>query len=116
MPVKDMKQNARGGYYHTLSETPTFRIVLEDPRKVEITDLTVVMDTWYASSARCYLLNVNTGEWDAVEINKPVKHPEDYLDAEGRLYCQFRPNTTDAYMDIPTPGVSLEGRVRNAAD
>ena len=119
MPAGETQADPKNGYskyYHTLSETPTFRIMLEDPRKVEITELTVVMDTWYASSARCYLLNVNTGEWDAVEINKPVKHPEDYLDAEGRLYCQFRPNTTDAYMDIPTPGVSLEGRVRNAAD
>jgi hypothetical protein len=119
MPAGEMtpdSKNSYSQYYHTLSETPTFRITLEDPKKTEITAMSIVMDTWYANSAKCCLLNVNTGKWDAVKINEPIKHPEDYLDAEGRLYCQFRPDTTDAYMDLPTPGVSLEGRVRNAAD
>lgn len=119
MPAGESPQNARNGYskyYHTLSEVPTFRFTLEPAEKVEVTALSIVMDTWYASSASCYLLNVNTGKWNAVNMNEAVKHPEDYLDAEGTLYCQFRPNTNDAYMDIPTPGVSMEGRIRNAAD
>ena len=119
MPAGASQVDPKGSYsryYHTLSETPTFRFVMESPQDVQITSMKIVMDTWYASSAKCYLLNVTTGTWEAAEINKNIRHPEDYLAADGTLYCQFRPATNDAYMDIPTPGVSLEGRVRNAAD
>ena len=117
MPAGEMAADPNGGYrlyYHSLSETPTFRFDLDRPSEVEITALSVILESWYVNDAKCFCLNAGTGEWEEVPINKNIDHPERYLDAEGRLYCQFRPNTHESYAEINTPGIQLEGRTRNA--
>ena len=113
MPVKDMKQNARGGYYHTLSETPTFRYDLSGLKGVRIDKLRLTMEQYYNSQMKAYALNTVTGGWDEIRVNEDITNPENYLDQEGNLYLQFRPTTQEMYADIPTPMITIEGRAES---
>ena len=69
------------------------------------------LEEYYTRQSWAYALNARTGEWDEVPINEPIANPEDYLDAEGKLYLQFRSDTQDQYVDIPTPGLLIEGKL-----
>ena len=113
MPVKDMKQTARAGYYHTLSETPTFRYDLSGLKEVRIEKLRLTMEQYYNSQMKPYALNTLTGEWDEIRLNEDIPDPGNYLDQEGNLYLQFRPATQELYADIPTPLITIEGRAES---
>ena len=113
MPVKDMKQTARAGYYHTLSETPTFRYDLSGLKEVRIEKLRLTMEQYYNSQMKPYALNALTGEWDEIRLNEDIPDPGNYLDQEGNLYLQFRPATQELYADIPTPLITIEGRAES---
>ena len=116
LPTEPMQLSQYSKYYHTLSDNPTFRFELEKPSEVTPDSLYVLMDSWYANQCVAFALNAKTGEWDEITLNKGLNHPEQYLDAEGCFYCQFRPLVLDAYTDIPTPLISMEGRTAHAAD
>ena len=60
------------------------------------------------------VLNVEKHIWEEIRLNEDVRNPERYLDEKGRLYVQFRTDSMDMYSDIPTPMISLEGRLENA--
>ena len=60
------------------------------------------------------VLNVEKHAWEEIRLNEDVRNPERYLDEKGRLYVQFRTDSMDMYSDIPTPMISLEGRLENA--
>jgi len=113
MPVKDMKQAARATYYHTLSETPTFRYDLSRLKDVKIEKLQLTMENYYNSQMKPYALNALTGKWDEIRLNEDIATPGNYLDKEGNLYLQFRPTTQELYAEIPTPTITVEGRVEN---
>jgi len=102
-----------GYYYFPLSELPTFRFSPEGLGRMEISSLVIGIGEWYANEARCYLLNAVSGEWEETAVNRPVENPENYADANGNLYCQFRPMAGETYTDIPAPTLTLEGRVKD---
>lgn len=100
--------------YHDLSENPVFRFIPECPKGVRITSMSISVP-YYDAQVRCFLLNAVTGEWDEIRVNQNIKNPEQYLDENGQLFCRFEPAVRTEYgVDIPTPGLSLEGRDPNA--
>jgi len=109
-PGKDMKQGATRSYYYALSEIPTFRYDLSGIRDVKIEKLRLEMENWYGSQMKPYALNAATGKWDEIKLNEEIPKPEQYLDGDGMLYLQFRPDTQELYAEIPTPMISVEGR------
>ena len=113
MPAGDMV-GAASRYYHTLSEYPTFRFTLEDTGDLEISRLMISLESWYVGQTNCFLLNAYLKTWDPVSLNEAVKNPALYLDRGGNLYVQLRPAVNDAYADVPTPTLTLEGRVKHA--
>ena len=61
-----------------------------------------------------FALNAEKREWEEIKLNEDISNPGRYIDAEGRLYLQFRNDTQDMYADIPTPLINLEGRLEHA--
>lgn len=116
LPGKDMPQTTAKSYYHTLSEIPTFRFDLSGLKGARIDKLRLVMEKWYSGQTTAWALNAGTGTWDAIGLNEDIPQPEKYLDREGNLYLQFRPDTQEMYAEIPTPMIMLEGRDGHAAD
>ena len=114
MPTDKRVQNSKQTYYHTLSEDPTFLFVLDGMEGVKVERLQVVVDAYYSRQARAYALNTETHEWDEIKLDEDISDPGRYLDSEGKLYLQFRDNTSDMYADIPTPLINLEGRLEHA--
>ena len=114
LPTDEELLNGQQLYYHTLIDNPTFRFVLEGIDGVRITSLTVQMESYYEGEARAYALNAEKRVWEEIRLNVPVKNPGQYLDPEGRLYLQFRTDKMNMYADIPTPVISLEGRLEHA--
>ena len=110
-PAGEYRNPGAGTSYHSLVEQPTFRFDLESLRSVRLDKLQITMEEYYTRQSWAYALNARTGEWDEVRINEPIANPEDYLDAEGKLYLQFRSETQDQYVDIPTPGLLIEGKL-----
>ena len=49
-------------------------------------------------------------------MNEDIPEPGNYRDGEGRLYLQFRPDMNEMYAEVPTPMITLEGRLENAAN
>ena len=117
MPAGDMEESSQQkhyGYgYSVLDEKPTFRFSPEGLENTEITKLAVCLEEWYTQDVRLYVLNTRRQEWEEASVNKPLTRPQDYLDADGNLYCQFRPVAADVYAEIPAPTLLLEGRVKN---
>ncbi len=107
-------RNAYYSYYFPLSEKPTFRFTLQDLDRTVITNLTIGMEQWYLNEAKCYLLNTETRKWEEITLNSPVHRPDQYVDGNGNLYCQFRPVSGENYTEIPAPALTLEGRVKDA--
>ena len=60
--------------------------------------------------------NTKLKTWVEVKMNTPLKQPEQYLDEEGSLYCQFRPKVSDSYLDIPEPTLALEGKMKEGGE
>ncbi len=116
MPGAEMQLSQYARYYHNLNETPTFRFTLEKPSEVQVDRICLNMETWYTSQMTAYVLNAATREWEEIVLNKDIPDPVRYLDAEGNLYCRFRPLSYDNYTDIPLPTIQMEGRAANAAD
>jgi hypothetical protein len=114
MPAGEMDRNEYNVYSNPLSETPTFRFSLGDTSNVNISKLMIGMDSWYASQARCFLLNAYLHTWEEIDMNKAVKNPALYLDRSGNLYCQFRPSGNESYAEVPVPSLTLEGRLKDA--
>ena len=118
LPEADMPETDNGGKYYynfyPLNELPTFRFAPEDIGNVEITRLVIGMEEWYLNELKCYVLNAKQRIWVEVRPNTALQRPEQYLDRDGNLYCQFRPASGESYTDIPAPTLILEGRVKNA--
>ena len=110
LPGRDMKSTVRQNYYHTLSETPTFRFDLSGLKDVRISRLCLKMDNYYSSGMKTYALNAATGAWDEIDLNTDIPEPEKYRNGEGNLYLQFRPVTQEMYAEIPTPMIIVEGK------
>ena len=115
-PDKELPAAQQRTYYHPLNETPTFRYDLSGLKDVRIDKLRLAMESFYASEARAYALNTVTGVWDEIRMNEDIPEPGNYLDGEGRLYLQFRPDMNEMYAEVPTPMITLEGRLENAAN
>ena len=116
MPTEPQAMSGRQTYYQSLTDTPTFRYTLEGVENVKFSKLQVQMEYYYEGQARAYALNVNTGKWEEIKLNKDIENPGKYLDSKGQLFLQFRSDSSDMYADIPMPMITLEGRVDNAAD
>jgi hypothetical protein len=117
MPTGDMEILRGSGYYSEycpLTEKPTFRFAPEGIENLEISSLKIGMDQWYVSDSKLFVLNVNQRVWVEVPVNQPLKRPEQYVDKNGNLYCQFRSASGDTYAEIPKPTLTLEGRVKDA--
>ena len=106
--------SGRSYAWYPVSEMPTFRFTLQDATSMNITSLSLNMESWYTSDVQCYVLHSRLKTWVQAELNAPLLHPEKYLDASGSLYVQFRPVTPDSYAEIPAPGLTLEGTVKQA--
>jgi len=115
-PGKELPAAQQRTYYHPLNETPTFRYDLGGLKDMRIDKLRLAMESYYTNDARAYALNAETGAWDEIRMNEDIPEPGRYLDGEGRLYLQFRPNTNEMYAEVPTPMITLEGRLENAAN
>ena len=70
------------------------------------------MEEWYLSDLHCYALNARLNKWVEVTPNTSLQQPEQFLDAEGNLYCQFRPKTPGDYISIPAPTLTVEGTLK----
>ena len=57
-----------------------------------------------------------TGAWDEIRTNEDIPEPANYVDGEGRLFLQFRPDTQEMYAEVPTPMITLEGKAVERAD
>ena len=113
-PTDRPLQSGKTAYYHTLSETPTFLFSLPDLKGVKVESLELTMSIYYLSESKAYLYNWKTGEWDETTANEKVENPERYMDAEGRIFVQFRLESQDMYAEIPSPMISLQGRLEHA--
>ena len=114
MPTEERVQNGKQLYYHTLNENPTFLFALDGMEGVDVKKMQVLIDSYYARQARAYALNMETRDWEEIKLNEDIKAPGRFLNAEGRLYLQFRDASGDMYADIPTPMITLEGRLEHA--
>ena len=70
------------------------------------------MEEWYAKDLRCYVLNPRLKTWVEVTVNAPLQRPDQFLDGNGDLFCQFRPAAADSYTSIPAPTLTVEGRLK----
>ena len=114
-PAGDIQEDpsAKNYYsYYDLSERPTFRFCPEGILDVEISKLIIGLDNWYANEVRCYVFNVRLKTWVETELNAPLQHPEQFLDGNGNLWCQFRPAVADSYISIPVPALTVEGTLK----
>ena len=98
--------------YYDLNELPTFRFCPDGISDVEVSKLIIGMDDWYTKEARCYVFNIRLKTWVEAELNTPLQHPEQYLDGNGNLWCQFRPAVADSYTSIPVPTITVEGTLK----
>ena len=114
MPTDEPVQNAKQTYYHSLSETPTFRFTMEGMAGVKIEKMQVLVDSYYANQCNAYALNAAKGEWEEIKLNEDISDSGRFLDQDGRIYLQFRNATQDMYADIATPLINLEGRLEHA--
>ena len=115
MPIEGAyEEDSKQDSYYILSNNPTFLYTLEGMEGAKLNSLRVVLDAWYSEQARVFVLNVEKHIWEEIRLNEDVRNPERYLDEKGRLYVQFRTDSMDMYSDIPTPMISLEGRLENA--
>lgn len=116
LPTDELVQNTRQQYYHSLSETPTFRFILKDMDGVKVEKMQVVIDSYYGNMTKVYALDAENRQWTEISVNTDIPDPGRFIDKGGKLYLQFRKDTQDMYADIPTPLISLEGRVEHAED
>lgn len=119
LPAGDVKEkenlyNKYGYNYFPLREKPTFRFSPEGLKDMDISSLMITMADWYANESKCYVLNIKRKIWVEVKMNEEITRPEQYVDKDGNLFCQFRAVSADTYMEITAPSLSLEGRVKNA--
>ena len=114
MPTDEPVQNAKQMYYHQLDETPTFRFRMDGMEGVKVEKLQVLLESYYVNQSRAYALNAETREWEEIKLNGDIQDPGRYLDGNGTLYLQFRSNSQDMYADVPTPMITLEGRLEHA--
>lgn len=115
MPTSRWVPNAKQLYYHTLNETPTFMFNLTGIAGVKVEKLKVLMEeNYYAGQCRVYALDAEENQWKAINLNEEIPDPNRFLNKDGMLYLQFRNNTSDIYADIPTPMITLEGRMEYA--
>ena len=113
MPAGDMPSDpSQKYYYYDLNERPTFRFCPEDLQDVEISGLTVGMEEWYLNDLHCYVLNLRLKTWVEVKPNTPLQRPDQFLDENGNLWCQFRPVTAESYTSIPAPTLTVEGMLK----
>ena len=111
-PAGDMQEDTSSPKYYTyydLNERPTFRFCPEGISDVEISKLIIGMEDWYTKETRCYVFNIRLKTWMETELNTPLKHPEQFLDENGNLWCQFRPVVAENYTSIPVPTITVEG-------
>ena len=116
LPTDELVQNTKQQYYHSLSETPTFRFTMKDMAGVKAEKLQVMIDSYYSNMAKVYALDSEDQQWTEISVNSDIQDPGRFIDEDGKLYIQFRSDTQDMYADIPTPLISLEGRVEHAED
>ena len=114
MPTGEQVQFTKQLYYHTLSDTPTFRYRMEGMAGVKVEKLQVMMENYYVGQCKAFALNAKAQKWETIKLNEPISNPGNYVDENGTLYLQFRTNSQDMYMDIPTPLITLEGRLEHA--
>ena len=114
LPTDELVQNTKQQYYHSLSETPTFRFTLKDMDGVKVEKMQVVIDSYYGNMTKVYALDAGKRQWVEISTNTELRDPGRFVDKDGTLYLQFRNDTQDMYADIPTPMISLEGRVEHA--
>lgn len=116
MPAGDMQEDPSSRHYsdnyYELDETPTFRFHPEDLADVKLSRLTIGMEEWYLNDLHCFALNARLKKWVEVTPNTSLQQPEQFLDAEGNLYCQFRPKTPGDYISIPAPTLTVEGTLK----
>lgn len=116
LPTAEKIQSARQVYYHSLVETPTFVFELDGMAGVKAEGMRVLIESYYTNQCRAYALNAEKREWEEIKLNEDIKDPGRYISKDGRIYLQFRGDSQDMYADIPTPLISLEGRLEHAED
>ena len=115
MPAGDMQEDvsSRNPYvYYDINERPTFRFSPEGISDTDISKLTIGMEDWYVKETHCYALNIRLKTWVEIEPNVPLQHPEQFLDENGNLWCQFRSSAAESYVSIPAPTLMLEGTLK----
>ena len=119
LPAGDVKEEdnlySKYGYnYFPLREKPTFRFSPEGMKDMDISSMMISVADWYMTETKCYVLNIKQKVWVEVKMNEEITRPQQYVDKDGNMFCQFRAVDADSYMEIPAPSLSLEGRVKNA--
>ena len=115
MPAGDMQvdMNSTRYYdYYLVDETPTFRFHPEGIEDVKIDQLVIGVEEWYVNDLHSYVLNTRLNKWVEITPNTALQQPEQFLDADGNLYCQFRPKTPGDYMSIPAPTLTVSGKLK----
>ena len=113
-PTGEAMMSGKYSYYHPLNETPTFLFTLPDMSGVKVENLALSMSIYYLTECKACFFNFGTGEWDEITPNENVKNAARYVDAEGRVYVQFRPDTQDMYAEVPAPMITVQGRLEHA--
>ncbi len=114
MPAGDMEKESSRNYYnyYDVNERPTFRFSPENISDVEISRLTIGIEEWYVNDLHCYALNTRLKTWVEITPNQPLQRPEQFLDENGNLWCQFRPASGENYTSIPEPTLTVEGKLK----
>ena len=120
LPKGDWTEDAGSGKYgyryYVLAERPTFRFTLDGLDQIRISRISIGMDQWYMNDMKCYVLNHQLKTWVEIKPNAALSYPEQYLDGQGNLYCQFRPLAGDSYMEIPEPTLTIEGKLKEGGE
>lgn len=98
--------------YHWLKDKPTFAFDLSDiaEKHIDISRMLIYCET-YSVEAGFYIYNGT--EWVEQTLAEEIEAPEKYIDQNGMLYVQFRPNNeSEEYCEICTPTILLEGQVK----
>lgn len=101
--------------YFRLTDKPIFCFVLPDSvAHMKVSQILLQTEYIYGD----YVLqafHVKTKEWVELDVKKPLEAQLDigsFVNGEGELYLQYLPAaTTDAYVELNTPYLTLEGRM-----
>ncbi len=116
MPMGEMPLSGYSMYYHPLTEIPTFSFRIRDAERIQAEQVWIGINGYMDEQIQIFALDREQNTWTEVTPDGKLSSPERFIGEDGILYAQFRAKVSADYLDIPTPVLTLEGRVQNASN